>query len=358
MLKRTIHSGDPGGHAKQVRGDCRVKNKRTVTLCLIACLGISCLLLLSSCWDSDLSRGEAKEVLEKYIGKCYGLAVPANVTFTSPQNTRFKLVRLARTLELVDTTQAEGASGPRASDNYDVVLTEKGSAHPHFEDTRKNIMFLVSENRIDEIIEIRKNGEKQFTVLFSYTQTYNDLGKEIALEMQQYDVSWIEDSSRLRGRATLAYDSYLKSYVIRGMMWSEWEKEKWKPALFASNAKMQTVFCYSYERREQPARAIQVSPPAARIFNRDRFREIEKKNAEKREAMMEERRIQAEKRNEAARQAREERQREIERQRTRMELKRLEREAETMRMYEERDRQIREYERQKAEKELNKKLLR
>lgn len=292
------------------------------------------------------------------MGKCYGLAVPANVTFTSYQNNRFKRVRIARTLELVDTTQADGTSGPHASDIYDVTLTEKGASHPHFEDARKNIMFLVSENKIDEIIEIRKENKEQFTVLFSYTQSYNNLGKEIALEMQQYDLSWIEDNSRLRGRAALVYDRYLKSYVIRGMMWSEWEKENWKPALFASNAKMQTVFCYSYERREQPAQAMQVPPPAPRVLNRDRFREIERKNAEKREAMMEEQRRQAEKRNEAARQAREERQREIERERTRMELRRLEREAEMLRLSEERAQKIKEYERLKAERELNKKLLR
>lgn len=339
-----------------------MKNMRTAVSLPFVWLGISVLLLLASCGGSDLSKSKAKEILEQHIGKCYGLAVPANVAFTSPQNIRFRHVKLARALELVDTTQTEGASGPQLSDYYDVTLTEKGGSYPHFEDSRKNTMFLVAENKIDEIVDIKKNREKQFTVLFSYTQSYSDLGKEIAAEMQQYDLSWIEDNSRLRGRATLVYDSYLKHYVVQSMVWSEWEKENWKPALFASNDKKQTVFYYSYERPEPAASGVQAAPTAPGIYNRERSREIERKIAEKREAMLEEQRKRTENRNDAIRQANEERQREIDRARTRMELKKLEREAEMQRLNEERARrreeQIREYERRREEKELNKKLLR
>ena len=332
--------------------------KRTLSY-FIAYLGIPCMLLLSSCGDPNLSKGEAKEILEKHIGKCYGLAIPPNVTLTPPSNIRFKHVRLARDLELVDTAQTAGASGQRASDSYDVTLTEKGASHPYFEDKHKNIMFLVSENKIDEIIEIKKDKENQFTVLFSYTQSYNNLGKVIALEMQQQDLSWIEDNSRFRGRAHLAYDRYLKSFVIKGMMWSEWEKEAWRPALFASNAEKQTAFYYSYEHQELAAPPTQASPSQAlNALRREHAREIERKISEKREAMMEQQRMQMEKRSEAARRASEERQREFDRERTRMELRRLEREAETMRANEERARQMREYERRKTERDLNKNLIR
>lgn len=308
--------------------------KRTLSY-FIACLGIPCTLLLCSCGGPNLSKGEAKEILEKHIGKCYGLAIPAKVTLTSPLSIRFKYVRLARDLELVDTTQTAEALGSRASDNYDVTLTEKGASHPHFEDKYKNIMFLVSENKIDEIVEIKKDKEKRFTVLFSYTQSYNDLGKEIALEMQQQGLSWIDDNSRFRGMAVLAYDRYLKNFVIKGVMWSEWEKEAWRPALFAGNAEKQTAFYYSYEHQELAELA---KPPTQNAHSqtlnalrREHAREIERKISEKREAMMERQRMQIEKRNEAVRRASEERQREFDRERTRMELRRLEREAGMMR---------------------------
>lgn len=320
-------------------------------------LGILGLLCLSSCGDGNISKSEAKEIIEKYMGKCYGLAVPARVTLTSPPDIRYQHVRLARTLELVDTAQAPDATGPRASDTYDVTLTEKGGSHPRFEDNRMNTMFLVSENKIDEIIEVKKENKKQFTVLFAYTQNYNDLGKEIANEVQQHGLSWIENGSKLRGRVTLVYDSYLKSYVAQGMMWSEWEKENWKPALFAGNDKKETAFYYSYERQKQSMSAVQPFLPVPGIYHGGRSREVQGR-AERRESMIEEQR----KNIEAMRRASEDRQREIDRERTRMELKNLERQAEIMRMNEERARRDREraseFDRRVKEKELNKKLLR
>lgn len=335
---------------------------RTAVTPFLLCLWILGLLCLSSCGDGNISKGEAKEIIEKYMGKCYGLAVPARVTLTSPPDIRYQHVRLARALELVDTAQAPDASGPRASDTYDVTLTEKGGSHPHFEDNRKNTMFLVSENRIDEIIEVKKENKKQFTVLFAYTQNYNDLGKEIANEAQQHDLSWIENGSKLRGRVTLVYDSYLKSYVAQGMMWSEWEKENWKPALLARNDKKETAFYYSYERREQSTSTMQPSLPASGIHYGGRSREIQGRITEKRESMMEEQRRRAERNIEAMQRANEDRQRELDRERTRMELKNLERQAEIIRMNEERARRDRErageFDRRVKEKELNKKLLR
>jgi len=333
-----------------------MKNAKTAIAYLLLCLGISSLSFLFSCGDSELSKGEAKNIIEKYIGKCYGLAVPANVILTSSPNNRATHVKIARDLELVETTRAPGTSGA-SSDNYDVALTQKGNANPYFEDIHKNIIFLVSENKIDEIVEIKKDRSKQFTVLFSYTQRYNDLGKEIALGINQFGLSWLENDSKLRGRVTLVYDAYLKRYVIQNMMWSEWEKENWRPAVFITNAKKDSALYYSYERPEYATSVMQV-PPVPNQNNQERLWEIERRSAE-RASRMQEQRKEIERRNDAMRQAREERQREIERARTSRELKQLEQQAEMQRLNEgkalQRQERLKEIERQR---EINKKLLR
>ena len=343
-----------------------MKNAKTAIVYLLVCLAISSLSFLSSCGDSELSKGEAKEIIEKYISKCYGLAVPKEIIFTSPQDNRYRHVKFARDLELVETTQTSGAPLASAPDKFSVTLTEKGNAKHYFEDIYKNTCFLVSENKIDEIVEIKKDNDKskQFTVLFSYTQRYNDLGKEIASNIEQLDLSWLEDNLKLRGRVTLIYDTFLKCYVIQSMMWSEWEKENWRPAIFVINDKKDSVLYYSYGRSEHGTSAEQ-APMVPNLNYQERLRQVERQNAE-RESRRQEQLGEIQRRNDAMQQERqkeiERRNREIDRANLQRDLRQLEQQAEMERRNSEqalrRQEQLREIERRNAERELNKKFMR
>ncbi len=330
---------------------------RSLVASFLAFLWVFGLALLSGCGESKPSRSEAAKVLETYLARCYGLAVPANLTLTSTSDPRYIHINLARDLELVETNQT---TGPHGRAVLEITLTQKGSSTRVFEDIHKNILFLVSENRIDEIVEIAKQpgNTRQFIVSFAYTQSYNELGRKIAAEMSQYGYSWIDDNTKLRGKATMAYDTYLKRYVVQNMVWSEWEQQRWRPAYFVVNANKETALYYSYEHREQLVGAPAAQEPPV---NQDRQWEMERRNAERAERFQQQR-AEAEKRTEAMRQAQEERQKEMERQRTSRELRQLEREAEMQRRNQERAEKIQqqreEYERRRTERELNKKLLR
>jgi hypothetical protein len=323
----------------------------------LAFLWVFGLALLSGCGESKPSRSEAAKVLETYLARCYGLAVPANLTLTSTSDPRYIHINLARDLELVETNQT---TGPHGRAVLEITLTQKGSSTRIFEDIHKNILFLVSEIRIDEIVEIVKQpgNTRQFIVSFAYTQSYNELGRKIAAEMSQYGYSWIDDNTKLRGKATMAYDTYLKRYVVQNMVWSEWEQQRWRPAYFVVNANKETALYYSYEHREQLVGAPAAQEPPV---NQDRQWEMERRNAERAERFQQQR-AEAEKRTEAMRQAQEEHQKEMERQRTSRELRQLEREAEMQRRNQDRAEKIQqqreEYERRRTERELNKKLLR
>ena len=328
---------------------------RSVIASLFACLGVFTLSLLSGCGESTPSKSEAREILEKHLARCYGLAVPANLVLTSTSDPRYGHVKLARDLELVETTQT---TGPHARDSLEIALTEKGNASQIFEDIHKNILFLVSENKIDEIVEIvkRSGNSRQFTISFAYTQSYNELGKQIAAEMSQYGYSWLDDNTKLRGTAIIVYDTYLKRYVVQNMMWSEWEQQRWRPVYFVVNANKEVALCYSYESREQTASVTQESP-----INQERQWEMERRSTERTDRLQQQR-AEMEKRTDAMRRAQEDRQSEMDRQKTARDLRQLEYQAEMNRRNQERaekfQQQREEYERRKADRELNKKLLR
>jgi len=329
---------------------------KSVIASLFVFLGVFSLSLLSGCGDSTPSRSETTKVLEKHLARCYGLAVPANLALVSTSDPRYTHVRMARDLELVETNQT---TGPHGRDSLQIALTEKGSTSQVFEDIHKNTLFLVSENKIDEIVEITKlpGNSKQFAVSFSYTQSYNELGKKIAAEMNQYGYSWLDDNTKLRGKATIVYDTYLKCYVVQNMMWSEWELQTWRPAYFVLNTNKEMALYYSYANREQTAAPVTQES----AINQERQWEMERRNTERMEKAQQQR-AETEKRTDAMHRAQEERQLEMDRLKTSRELKQLEYQAEMQRRNQERAERIQqqrdEYERRKAERELNKKLIR
>ncbi len=331
---------------------------RSLVASFLAFLWVFGLALLSGCGESKPSRSEAAKVLETYLARCYGLAVPANLTLTSTSDPRYIHINLARDLELVETNQT---TGPHGRAVLEITLTQKGSSTRVFEDIHKNILFLVSENRIDEIVEIAKQpgNTRQFIVSFAYTQSYNELGRKIAAEMSQYGYSWIDDNTKLRGKATMAYDTYLKRYVVQN---------KVRRASGSNRGGGRHISSLTPTRKQRSTTATK-TPGAAGWSTRRAGASGQPgppvgdgKEKCRRAERFQQQRAEAEKRTEAMRQAQEERQKEMERQRTSRELRQLEREAEMQRRNQERAEKIQqqreEYERRRTERELNKKLLR
>jgi hypothetical protein len=315
------------------------------------------LLSLTSCHTSqELDAETAKEVLKQYVGRCYGLSTPKTAVATVPQNIEYTLVQLARDAGLVETSQ-EGVSG-KSSDRVNVQLSERGNALTHFEDMRQNISFQVSENTIDEIISVTREGTTTDTgaplylVLFSYTQRYNDLGKTLLEMKAEFNQSWIEDNTQLRGKATMYYDKFLKHYVVETMMWSVWNREDWQPARFLTNSKKDIGLYYSYGNYQTVVPLPTVPVPENKT--QERLWEAERINQE-RITRQEEQRKQIEQTREQYQKEVDNRSREMERTRVHNDLRQLEQEAEMKRrndlMALEREQQQRELERRNAEQE-------
>lgn len=316
------------------------------------------LLFLTSCYRSqELTIDTAKNVLEQHIGKCYGLSIPKVVIGTTPPSIEYTLVHLARDAGLVETSQEVAGSG-KTSDRVSVQLSEKGNAVAHFEDIRQNISFQVAENTIDEIISITREGitsdtaVNRYLVLFSYTQTYTELGKSLLEMKTDFNQSWIEDDSKFRGKAIVHFDKFLKHYVVENMMWSAWNREDWQPARFLTNSKKDIVLYYSYGSYQTVVPIPTPTVPESRT--QERLWEAERMNQE-RITRQEEQRKQMEQAREQYQKEAESRNREMERARVRNELRQLELEAEMKRrndlMALEREQQRREFERRNAEQE-------
>ena len=333
--------------------------RRTMVIHLLLCIGIFAgLLFLPSCQKKELTASIAKEVLEQNIGKCYGLSTPKVVAVTTPQNIQYSLVQLARDAGLVEISQEVKSSGQN-SDKFNVQLTEKGNAISHFEDICQTTSFQISENEISEIISISKDGivsetgARRYVVLFSYTQKYTDLGQAIASEMQtQFNQPWIEDNTKLRGKANIYYDTFLKHYVVQDMMWSAWNREDWTPARFITGPKKDVALYYSYGYRETIVPVPTTPPPEPKT--QERLWEAERINRE-RMARQEEQRKQMEQAREQYQKDAESRNRDIERARVQRELRQLEQEAEMRRRNElmalEREQQQKEIERRNVERD-------
>ena len=125
---------------------------------------------------------------------------------------------------------------PKLGDVYSITLTEKGNSTKHLYSENGRICFLLGQRKVDDIVEIKKGDNDQYTVLFSYIFKYNELGKEFfslvktkGSEVNNPNWTMSDDNPKLRGKAIIVYDSFLKKYVAKSMMWSKWEKENWLP---------------------------------------------------------------------------------------------------------------------------------
>ncbi len=203
--------------------------------------------LLFSCGESGLSKSKAKDIIDEHFKDWYGCFVPKKAEFTFQAPPSYKYILATRQVGLVKASQVSSMLGqygmghtiekPSMGDTFTVALTEKGNAAPHVNDKSGNIGFFMGHRKIDGIVEIKKREENQFTVLFSYTFRFNDLGKEIVAAGKQFNIKMTDDNSKLRGKAIIAYDSFLKKYVMKSLLWSDWEKENWQPTMWITSEK-------------------------------------------------------------------------------------------------------------------------
>lgn len=210
--------------------------------------------LLCSCGDSGLSKGKAKDIIEEHFKDYYDLIVPKKAEFTFEAPRGYKNILIAQRLGIINAKQISAILGqygmghsiekPSMGDTFSITLSEKGNAVPHMEDVHGNIGFLTSQNKIDDILELTKGQENQFSVLFAFTEKYTDFGKEVFLASKQVQSPWTDDNSKFRGKATIAYDSFLKKYVLKNLVRSNWEKEQWRPGKWTTTEKEKKTVIY------------------------------------------------------------------------------------------------------------------
>jgi hypothetical protein len=217
-------------------------------------LGFLFVALLCSCAESGLSKGKSKDVIEEHFKDYYDLFVPKKAEFTFEAPPSYKAILTARKMGLINANKVSSTAlffgkgctieKPCMGDTFAITITDKGNSIPHLEDKYGNVHFLTSQNKINNILEVTKDQDNQFTVLFSFIEKYNDLGKEVVLVGKQFNFYWTEDNSKFRGKATIVYDSFLKKYVLRNLVRSPWEKENWYPAKWTTDEKGERVIYY------------------------------------------------------------------------------------------------------------------
>jgi outer membrane lipoprotein-sorting protein len=231
--------------------------KKAALLCFLFVLMIA----LCSCGDAGLSKGKAKDIIVEHFKDYYDLVVPTKAEFTFEVPGGYKNILIAQKLGLINAKQVSAMLGqygmghsiekPSMGDTFSITLSEKGNSVPHVEDVHGNICFLTSENKIDDILECTKGQDNQYTVLFSFTEKYTDSGKEGFLASKELNSPWSDDNSKFRGKATMAYDSFLKKYVLKNLVRSKWEKEQWRPSKWTTieKDKKRLSFTVRWNRR-------------------------------------------------------------------------------------------------------------
>jgi len=209
-------------------------NRYFIFICLVLCT-----TFLFGCGDSGLSKGKAKDILESHLKDWYGFLLPQKVEFMGGTINSYNFILAAKNMGLIEANSTSSIFGslgvksyiekPKLGDVFSITLTEKGNSTQHLIYANKGICFLVGHRKIDDIVEIKKGENDQYTVLFSYILNYNKLGKEFSSLSQKKGSNPLDDNLKLRGKATIVYDPFLKKYIAKSIMWSNWENENWKP---------------------------------------------------------------------------------------------------------------------------------
>jgi len=253
----------------------------------VARLGIVFLLLcLFACGDGP-SKKEAKEAIDKHIKDCYGLVIPSTFIYSTPPTSRYWSIALAKNLGLADTALASTVAPTLGADRtfemttvgdkFNVTLAEKGSAAAHVEDGNGYVVFLISQNTVEEVVSVGKGDDKLFWIpdakpddsaaksktkqkyiaLFSCVNKYTAFGKTIADKTKEYHLEWPDDNTKLRGKALLVYDDFLKKYTVKGLMISKWEKEEWRFPVWFTDSKGTNFLYHNLEGTQQPTTVAQ-----------------------------------------------------------------------------------------------------
>jgi hypothetical protein len=218
------------------------------------------LVFVAACGRSDLSKQQAKEAIQRALGQCYGFAVPKKICFVTANNA-YRDVLLAIKADLIEAKQTASSvptygfdrvvENALAGDKFDMTLTRTGSSIPNFEDSQGNIFFVISQNSVDEIVEVAKDSNEGFTVRFSFFHKYGDVGKTLRANIGESQTFWLDDNSKLRGIAFVAYDKFTKQYVVREFKWSRWNNETWNSTVWITNDKGDKVLYLGNQTSDQ-----------------------------------------------------------------------------------------------------------
>lgn len=209
-------------------------------------------LSLSACQDGSISKSEAKSLIEAHLSDEYGLVVPEAVfmdfeRIRDPDQLQANLVgpRLALDLGLVTgirTTQngyrenlSEVKKNADALSRYDFAITAKAKTIPHWAGNGA-LWFVTARNEIVDVLQITPTAAGDQEVLFAFVEKYTPLGLEaVSSAERRGEWKWTEDGTKFRGKATLRYDEFLKKFVLRNLLRSDWQNETWRPATWAEH---------------------------------------------------------------------------------------------------------------------------
>ena len=205
-----------------------------------ACFAFLCIMLLvCACGKSgDLSKGDARDILEKHFKDFYSIFLPQEIAFTFQAPWNYKNVLLAKRMGMVIVKQTSSALGqfgmgndiekPGMGDNFSITLTKKGRGYKHLNTADGNICFLIGKITLNDIVDLKKEANGEFTVLFSFTLSLNELGRELMSSLYSNSVN-SSGSESCRGKAVISYDPFIKDFLLKKILSSEWKKENWMP---------------------------------------------------------------------------------------------------------------------------------
>ena len=219
-----------------------IRSRVFLKLVLVICLTIT------GCGDSGLGKGEAKTIIDLCIKDDFFFPVPKELKFTFDAPKLYKQVLAAKKLGLVSATQTGSDFGvlgggstiekPAMGSKFSVSLTDSGKKAPSLRSADGGITwFIVGSRSVDEIVEIKKEQDGTFTVSASGKEALNALGKQANPIVKEIFGVELYGSSRIRYKAQIAYDSFLKKYILKSLQQSPWENENWTTMTWAEETK-------------------------------------------------------------------------------------------------------------------------
>ncbi len=200
-----------------------------------------CFAVVAGCGDSDLSKSMSKKTIQPCIKEWYGNPVPKTLEF--PRHGQYRgFVINAKNLGLIEVTLKHSLYGflgvestiekPSFESLFNAKLTEKGKKNAALSDREGRVIYFpIASIQIDEVLDIKKEQDGNYTVYASIVEKDSDLGREL---MQMKGES---KPVKSRLKALLSYDKFLKKYVVKKIQSSPWDKEEWGPTRWVEETK-------------------------------------------------------------------------------------------------------------------------